>query len=75
VPAHADPGVQGRSLIGDNSGGEQDPQVPAHRRPGRPRSRGDLARPARPLAQELYHGAPGRIGQRIEDRRDIISHS
>ena len=54
--------------------GQEYPQVPAHRRPGCPGRRRDLARPARPVAQELHNITPSRVGQRIEDRGRILSH-
>lgn len=70
----ADPGVGGRSLVGDHSGGEQYPQVPAHRGPRCSRRRGDLARPPRSVAQELNDVAAGGVCQRLEGRRHICNH-
>lgn len=52
--------------------GAQRPQVVAHRRPAHTDSLGDLARPQRPLAQQLHYPAAGRVSQRSERHINLI---
>jgi hypothetical protein len=68
---HACPRVVSHPLVGDEARLEQDPQVPAHHRCGRLGGGGELARTARPVAQQLQHPAARRVG---ENREQIINH-
>ena len=78
LPAQAvdmDARVLGEALLLDQTAVPQDPQVPAHRRPAGARAGRQVAGPPRPLAQQLDHPAPGRLGERSERGVQFINHS
>src|SRR5882757_473765 len=73
-PEDPQPGVVRHSLVDDQPGGQQDPQVPAHRRRRRPGRGSKLSRSPRPLPQQPHHLPPGRISQYLEEAINLIVH-
>jgi hypothetical protein len=64
-------GIVGDALVGDEAGLEEYSQVAAHHRAGRAHSRGELARTAGLVAEQLENAPAGRVGEHIEE---IVLH-
>jgi hypothetical protein len=62
------------ALVRNESRLEQDPQVPAHDRSGRPRGLRQLAGATRPVTEKLDHSPPRRVGEREEEPIYIVPH-
>jgi hypothetical protein len=69
-PEHPNPGVLHRSLVGDDSGLQKYPQMPAYRGWGRGDSTRQFSRSTGTISEQFHDLAPGRIGERFEHGRD-----
>jgi hypothetical protein len=76
-PEHPSAGVLGQSLVGDDPGVQQDPEVPTHRGGRRAEGVGELAGAARPLTEQLDDLAPDSVSEGLEecvDGLDMVNH-
>lgn len=68
-PEDPNAGVFRWTFVGDDAGSEEDSQVLAHRRSSKALRCGQLASTARSVTQELHDTDPGRVRERLEQRR------
>ena len=71
-PEDPRPRIVGWALVDDDSRLQQDAKVPAHRRCGGAGRRGELARAARALAEELNDALAGRVAKRCQERSELL---
>ena len=67
--------IAGDALVCDEAGLQQDPQVAAHDGSGRPGGLSQLAGTPRSVTEKLDDSPPRRVGERREDRTDIVWHN